>query len=87
MWIYSYIFENILFEYPLPLSIKLEQNIFNIYQKIYFYINELKNLSEDLNLTNDINYKNEKNNGFVIYINNDKIEKIKEVYVQKFMLI
>ena len=77
MWIYSYIYENVLFEYPLPLSIKLEQNIYNIYQKIYSYINELTNLNEDLNLTNDINYKNEKNNGFVIYINNDKIEKNK----------
>ena len=78
MWLYSYIYENILFEYPLSLSIKHEHNIYYIYQKIYSYINELTNLNEDLNLNNDINYKNEKKNGFIIYINNDKIEKNKK---------
>ena len=72
MWVYPYNYENILFEYPLPLSIKPEQNLYLIFQKIYSYLNELT-LNEDLN--NDINVENEKKLGFIIYINTEKIEK------------
>ena len=77
MKVYSYIYENILFEYPLPLSIKPEQNIFNIYQKIFLYINELTNMNEDINLNNDIKLENEKKIGFIIYINTEKVEQNK----------
>ena len=75
MWMYSYIYENILFEYPLPLSIKPEQNVYNMYQKIYQYIYEITN--DELVLNNEINYENEKKIGFIIYINKNKIEKNK----------
>ena len=74
LWIYSYIYENILFEYPLPLSIKQEQSVSYIYQKIFTYLNEYNNIKEDLNL--DIS--NEKKIGFVIYINNDKVKQNKK---------
>ena len=66
LWSYPYIKEHILFEYPLPLSIKSEQNIFNIYQKIFQYLYELTNCTLDLN--NNINFENEKKIGFLIYI-------------------
>ena len=75
LWLYPYIKENILFEYPLPISINPEQTIFNIYQKIYQYIYELTN--SEFVLENNINYENEKNLGFIIYINKNKIQKNK----------
>ena len=75
LWLYPYIKENILFEYPLPISINPEQTIFNIYQKIYQYIYELTN--SEFVLENNINYENEKNLGFIIYINKNKIHKNK----------
>ena len=74
LWIYSYIYENILFEYPLPLSIKQEQSVSYIYQKIFTYLNEYNNMKEDLNL----DLSNEKKIGFVIYINNDKVKQNKK---------
>ena len=83
LWIYPYIFENILFKYPLPISIKSDQTIFNIYEKIYIYIREIKlfhyfQKEELLNINdsfNNITYRNEKSTGFLIYINPNKIKK------------
>ena len=75
LWIYPYVYENILFQYPLPLSIKPEKNVFNIYQKIYQYIYELTNC--EIILNNDINYENEKKIGFIVYINSNKEQKHK----------
>ena len=83
LWIYPYISEELYFLYPLPLSIKSEQNLFNIYQKIYQYINELTNLTDDSNFNlnnNDINYKTEEMVGFVIYLNTSNQEHIKESF-------
>ena len=83
LWIYPYIFEKIIFKYPLPISIKSQQTIFYIYEKIYSYIRELKlskyfQKEELLNLNdtfNNISYINEKSAGFIIYINPNKIKK------------
>ena len=83
LWVYPYIFENYLFRYPLPISIRNDQTIFNIYEKIYIYIRELKlfhyfQKEELLNINesfNNISYRNEKSTGFLIYINPNKIEK------------
>ena len=78
LWVYNYIYENIIFEYPLPLSIKPDQDVSYIYQKIFIYINEYNNLKEDLDLNNNINFDKEKKIGFIIYINNDKVKQNKK---------
>ena len=80
LWIYPYIYKNILFEYPLTISINSNQTIFNIYEKIYIYIREIKlnhyfQKEELLNINdsfNNISYRNEKSTGFLIYINPNK---------------
>ena len=83
LWIYPYIYENVIFKYPLPISIKSDNTIFNIYEKIYIYLRELKlfhyfQKEELLNINdsfNNISYRNEKSAGFLIYINNSKVKK------------
>ena len=83
LYIYPYIFENAIFKYPLPLPIKSDNTIYNIYEKIYIYLRELKlfqyfQKEELLNINdsfNNISYRNEKSVGFLIYINNNKSKK------------
>ena len=83
LWIYPYIYENNIFKYPLPISIKSDNTIYNIYEKIYIYLRELKlfhyfQKEELLNINdsfNNISYRNEKSAGFLIYVDNNKIKK------------
>ena len=83
LWLYPYIYEKKLFKYPLPITIKSEQTIFHIYEKIYIYIRHLKlshyfQKEEFLNLNDtfyNISYRNEKSTGFLIYINPNKEKK------------
>ena len=82
LWMYPYIYENHIFEYPLQISIKHSQTIFNLYEKIYFYIRELKlypnyQREELININNSLNnisFENEESAGFKIYINQSKIK-------------
>ena len=92
LWLFPYIKKNFLFEYPIPLSIKNGQNIYDFYQKIYQYINELKLSNEfikdELINLNDalsnINYQNEEKIGYVVYVNNDYQEgKLRESICNK----
>ena len=81
--IYPYIYEHYLFQYPLPISIQTEHTVFNIYEKIYYYIRGIKLLSnyqkeELININsslNNISFENEQSIGFLIYINPNKIQK------------
>ena len=82
LWMYPYIYESHIFEYPLQISIKHSQTIFNLYEKIYFYIRELKlypnyQREELININNSLNnisFENEESAGFKIYINQNKIK-------------
>ena len=81
--IYPYIYEHYLLQYPLPISIQTEQTLFNIYEKIYYYIRGIKlfsnNQKEELininSSLNNISFENEQSIGFLIYINLNKIQK------------
>ena len=82
LWMYPYIYESHIFEYPLQISIKHSQTIFNLYEKIYFYIRELKlypnyQREELININNSLNnisFENEESAGYKIYINQNKIK-------------